>query len=169
MFHSDGQQYPKTYSMTIQSDIYVKVVKIPETDVTVELFLFDNGGHEVVLEYLPKYCENFGSFVLVFDVTNLDSFKNLPKWLQIIKKVNPGKQDHGVLIGNKIDQGFRRAVTTEQAEEFAKNNSLTYFECSAANNLEVDAPFYFVANSVHQRFEESVEASTKLGEGSTLK
>ncbi|KAI8799435.1 P-loop containing nucleoside triphosphate hydrolase protein [Cladochytrium replicatum] len=166
VFHSDGAQYQKNYAMTIQVEILVKVVNIPDFNVTVELFLFDMGGNEVFADMIPRYCEGAGCFVLVYDVTNLESFKCLSKWLSIAKKAKSGKATHGVVVANKTDQGFRRVVTTAQGEEFAKANGLGYFECSAANNTEVDAPFYYLSSLMHQHFEDSITLFSKIGDSS---
>ncbi|KAJ3332177.1 Intraflagellar transport protein 27 [Blyttiomyces sp. JEL0837] len=63
------------------------------------------------------------------------------------------KKSKGVLIGNKADLASRRAVTSQQAEEFSKANNthLTNGIIIKANNMEVDAPFYYVSNWFHGR------------------
>ncbi|KAJ3293205.1 Intraflagellar transport protein 27 [Borealophlyctis nickersoniae] len=167
MFHSDGTQYPKNYSMTIHVEVCVKVVNIPDTSVTVEMFLYDLAGHEVFQEYLPRYCEGAASFAIVYDVTNMESFKAVPRWLAIIRKLKGGKNCQGVLIANKIDQAPRRVISTHQGEEFAKAQSLTYFECSAAANTDVESPFYFLANAFFELFEETQKVFTKAAESIT--
>ncbi|RKO94107.1 P-loop containing nucleoside triphosphate hydrolase protein [Blyttiomyces helicus] len=167
MFHSDGTQYPKTYAMTIHSEVCVKVVNIPDTSVTVEMFLYDLAGHEVFQEHLPRYCEGAASFMLVYDVTNMDSFKNLTKWLQIARRGKAGKASQGVLLANKIDQTSRRVVPSAMGEDFAKAQGLAYFECSAANNVDVDAPFYFLSNALHESFEETLRMFVKGGEAAS--
>ncbi|KAL2917273.1 hypothetical protein HK105_203338 [Polyrhizophydium stewartii] len=160
-FHSDGAQFPKTYGMTIHADVCVKPINIPDTNVTVEMFIFDLAGHDVFQEYLPKYCRSASSYILVFDVTNADSFKALPKWLQFVKQIKDLRGGRGVLVATKIDQAFRRSVTTQQGEEFAKQHNLMYFECSSATNSDVEAPFYFVANASHELFEEHLRIISK--------
>eukprot|EP00842_Homolaphlyctis_polyrhiza_P001910 jgi/Hompol1/271/HPOL_000972-RA len=144
-FHSDGTQFPKTYNMTIHAEVCVKPINIPDTN-----------------------CKSASSYILVYDVTNQDSFKSLTKWLQIIKQIkdlrsspstssggsSSTSSSRGVLVACKVDQGFRRAVSTSEGEEFAKANHLAYFECSAAAHTDVEAPFYYVANAFHESFEE---------------
>ena len=48
--------------------------------------------------------------MLVYDVTNPDTFSLLRQWLDGIKQQNPGKQLTGVVVANKIDLDNRIAV-----------------------------------------------------------
>ncbi|KAJ1548348.1 Intraflagellar transport protein 27 [Cladochytrium tenue] len=147
-FHSDGTQFPKTYTMvravtsaegrgdvvekdTVHAEVCVKTVNIPDSPASVELFLFDVAGHDAFAEYVPKYCDGAAVFMLVFDVANADSFAALAKLLPVARHARVGKSNAGILVANKVDLTTRRVVTTAQAEEFAKANRLAYFECSA--------------------------------------
>ncbi len=70
----------------------------------------------------------------------------------------------GVLVGAKTDQSLRRVVSTKQAEEFAKQHGLAYFETSAQEGVDVEAPFYFVASTFHEQFEEQVRLFVKASQ-----
>ncbi|KAI8842085.1 P-loop containing nucleoside triphosphate hydrolase protein [Chytridium lagenaria] len=154
--------------MTVHAEVSVKMVNIPETNSSVEMFIYDIGGHEVFAEYTAKYCEGASSFILVFDVSNQESFAALPRFLQIAKRSRMGKYIHGVLIANKTDvTSVRRQITTQQGHEFAKANKLAYFETSAASNTEVDAPFYFLSNWFNEHFESSRKAFMKVADSSS--
>ena len=43
-----------------------------------------------------------------------------------------------MLIGNKCDLAHRRAVSTEEGEQFAKENGLVFMETSAKTALNVE-------------------------------
>eukprot|EP00983_Pelagomonas_calceolata_P012588 403351-Pelagomonas_calceolata.AAC.3 len=47
MYTSQGQKFPKTYSMTLGVDIVMAQVPIPDTTILVELFLYDTAGFDV--------------------------------------------------------------------------------------------------------------------------
>ncbi|KAI8820982.1 P-loop containing nucleoside triphosphate hydrolase protein [Fimicolochytrium jonesii] len=173
MFHSDGSQYPKTYAMTIHCDVCVKVVNIPDTDVSVELFIHDVGGHDAFQEMWPRYIESATTFVLVYDVTSLDSFKALPKWIHLaqqrIKHISgktptttTNREITGVVVATKTDQTLRRVVSRKQGEEAARGFGLAYMECSAATNTDVDAPFYFLSAAFHEQFEGVVKSLVRF-------
>ncbi|KAJ3102903.1 Intraflagellar transport protein 27 [Phlyctochytrium planicorne] len=168
-FMSDGAHFPKNYNMTVHAELAVKMINIPDSSASVEMFIYDIGGHDVFAEYTAKYCEGASSFILVYDVSNPETFSSLSRFLQIAKRSRMGKYIHGVLIANKIDvPGTRRQVTMQQGQEFAKANKMAYFETSAANNVEVDAPFYFLSNWFHDHFESSRKAFLKVADSSTL-
>jgi len=40
---------------TIHAEVYIKPVNIPDSSVTVELFIYDLGCHEIFQDYIPKY------------------------------------------------------------------------------------------------------------------
>ncbi|TPX74807.1 hypothetical protein CcCBS67573_g03914 [Chytriomyces confervae] len=145
VFQSDGAQFPKNYNMTINSEVCVKVVNIPDTNASIEMFLHDIAGHE---------CEGASAFVIVYDVTNPESFASMGRWLQIAKRCRVGKQIHGVLVANKADLDLRRSISRQQGEEFAKANKL-------AQNVDVDAPFYYLSNMFHEHFEAAVKSFSK--------
>jgi len=54
MFNSSGAKFPKTYQMTCGAEFCSKQVPIPDSDVSVELHLFDTGGQDLFTEMLPS-------------------------------------------------------------------------------------------------------------------
>jgi len=54
MFSSSGAKFPKTYQMTCGVEFCSKQVPIPDTDVSVELHIFDTGGQDLFTEMLPS-------------------------------------------------------------------------------------------------------------------
>ena len=62
----------------------------------------------------------------------------------------------GVLIGNKVDLKQRRVISAEDAKKFASGMDLEYFEVTAKDYSNVEAPFYFLCNAFHKLFMEKV-------------
>jgi transport family protein 27 len=148
--------------MTLQPEILVKTVAIPDTNVSVELYLVDFPGHDAFQASFLQTAYGAHSFVLCFDSTCMESFKALPKWIAALKKSRTVKGSFsGVLLATKVDAS-PRVVSAHQAQEFARHNGLGYFECSALNNVEVDSPFYFLSSTFHEIFEEHLKSFTKL-------
>jgi Ras-related protein Rab-28 len=70
--------------------------------------------------------------VLVYDITNQQSFQDLEDWLNLVNKSFEGKEKPLMaLIGNKIDLIHMQAVKPEQHDKFAKENELYSFYVSA--------------------------------------
>lgn len=161
--------FSHNYIMTAHSDLSVKVVNIPDTDVTVELYLSDLGGNEIFQEYVLKHLAGATSYMLVFDTTQTDSFHALPKWLSYLKQTNTLKQcrggssllTSGILVATKLDQAHRRAVSQSEGEDFAKQNGLAYFETSSVDAENSEAPFYYLAHTYFERFEEQLKGAKR--------
>ena len=63
----------------------------------------------------------------------------------------------GVLVGNKTDLRTSDAVNSKEAQAFAKECGLQYFETSAAQGQGINEPFQFMAEQFSHRYEEAVE------------
>jgi transport family protein 27 len=148
--------------MTIGVDFCVSQVKIPDTNAVVELYLFDTAGQSIFnqRELGAKYWENASMVILVYDVSNRETFSSCAKWLQGVRAMRPNKPISGVLIANKIDlrETGRGVVDAKEGLDFAQQNGLQYFETSALQGSEVDAPFNCVANAFHQNYEDQMDA-----------
>jgi GTPase SAR1 family protein len=73
---------------------------------------------------------------VVYDVSSRESFQSAAKWLQGVRAIRPNNPIGGVLIANKIDlrETGRDVVSSEEGEQFAQQNGLMYFECSAVSS-----------------------------------
>eukprot|EP01028_Stygiella_incarcerata_P013982 TRINITY_DN877_c0_g1_i5.p1 TRINITY_DN877_c0_g1~~TRINITY_DN877_c0_g1_i5.p1 ORF type:complete len:186 (+),score=46.94 TRINITY_DN877_c0_g1_i5:202-759(+) len=155
MFESGGNKYPKNYLMTNGVDFVLREVQIPTTTTTVELCIHDIGGQSIFAEQRGAYMKDASFFVLVYDVSNLESFHACSKWLAEVMALRE-EPIPGVLVANKIDVEDRIAVRTVQGEEFARQHGLKFFEASAAKGIDVDAPFHYVAMGFHELFKEKL-------------
>ena len=83
---------------------------------------------------ITKYYRNAHGVVLVYDITNPDSFNNLEKWINEIKHYCSLESVQMVLIGNKLDKEHDRKVSTEAGQKFADRYGMpTFVEMSAMN------------------------------------
>ena len=87
--------------------------------------------------------------MLVYDITNLESFQNLDSWLtQIEKYAQAGALK--ILIGSKNDLEKDRKVTFEQGKEFADKNGMKFFETSAKESTNVKESFLTITEENFQ-------------------
>ena len=88
--------------------------------------------------------------MIVYDVTNQETFDSLKNWIQSIKD-NMGNDFMErvpiVIIGNKIDSD-EREVKTEDAESFCKQQNYPYFETSAKTGENIDSTVRFLVKKV---------------------
>jgi len=170
VFSSGGSTYPKNYLMTVGAEFTVKQVPIPDTNVVVELYIFDCAGQSIFnqVEMNSKYYENASAVMVVYDVTSNESLQSSNKWITNVRAMRPvGPPMPGVLVGNKCEYrdgsvDSRSEVSKQDAQRFANDAGLGYFETSAANNVGVEAPFQYIAREFHRRYEETVQRSDSL-------
>ena len=121
---------------------------ILENGKEIKLIIFDIAGGERFRSTALQVLREKHGFILVFDVTKKSSFENIKIWLKQAKDNLEGPCV--ALFGNKADfSKDKREVTTEEANEFAKQNNLKYFETSAKTNQFINEGFSYVANEVY--------------------
>ncbi|ELW68981.1 Ras-related protein Rab-28 [Tupaia chinensis] len=71
--------------------------------------------------------------LLVYDVTNHQSFENLEDWYTMVKKVSEESETQPLvaLVGNKIDLEHMRTVKTEKHLRFCQENGFSSHFVSA--------------------------------------
>ena len=119
---------------TIGVDFKVKTLSIEEK--TIKLQIWDTAGQDRFRTIISSYYKGGHGLLLIFDLTDIDSFKSLNNWLMEIER-NANKNIIKVLIGNKCDLKEQRKVTEQQINEFAEINGMKYLETSAKNNINV--------------------------------
>lgn len=99
----------------------------------------------------------------MFDVTKQSSFDACVKYIEDIRNTTDS-ECIVYLIGNKIDLADQRVITKEEAEKFARKNSLKYYEASAMQNQGVNETFEKLINEIHSIKKKSFEEEIKKEE-----
>src|SRR5690606_5539587 len=90
--------------------------------------------------------------MLVYDITNRESFQNIRKWVEDINKYRDESAAAVILVGNKVDKKDQRAVTIEEAEALAKELGIsTVVEASAKAGNGVQESFNLILEKVLQQ------------------
>lgn len=87
-----------------------------------------------------SFCEflcldGFGYFLI-----RRETFNHLASWLEDARQ-HANANMTIMLIGNKCDLAHRRAVSTEEGEQFAKEHGLIFMEASAKTAQNVEEVF----------------------------
>ncbi len=127
-----------TFVPTIGVDFKIKTFDIDEKKIKMQIW--DTAGQERFKNIIASYYRGAHGILLIYDVTDKDSFKNLSNWLIEIEK-NANKNVLKLLIGNKTDLEDKRVITYNQGKEFADGYGLKYIETSAKKNLNVNEAF----------------------------
>ena len=120
----------------------------------VELHLIDIAGQNIFKEITFELLGKGNLIMLVYDVTNPDTFHLLRQWLEGIKKQNTGRPLMGVVVANKIDLENRIAVGPQDGQAFAKSIGFEFFEVSTLQGKNIDEPFKCLAEMFNNRYQE---------------
>ena len=97
----------------------------------VHLEVIDTAGQEQFFAVQAMYFRGVHGIFLVCDVTNRETFHNVPRWLDLARLYCTESNALIILIGNKIDQVNKRQVSYEEGQALAKCHGLSYMEASA--------------------------------------
>lgn len=134
---------------------------MPEHNVKFEIW--DTAGQERYHSLAPMYYRGAAAAVIVFDITNTESLAKAKNWVKELQRQgNPNMIM--ALAGNKADLVEARAVTSEEAQSFAEENSLYFLETSAKTNANVAELF----NEIAQRLPRTTAPPPASNAGITL-
>ena len=135
-FYQD--KFEPDYQATIGLDFHSKNVSINGN--TVRLLLYDTAGQEKFKSLIPMYIRDANIILVVYDITNKDSFTHTEHWVNETKDL---KREDAifVLVGNKIDLEENRVVTKKEAEDFATDKGFLFYEVSAKTGEHIEDLF----------------------------
>ncbi|XP_007427790.1 ras-related protein Rab-6B-like isoform X2 [Python bivittatus] len=134
--------FDNTYQATIGIDFLSKTMYLE--DRTIRLQLWDTAGQERFRSLIPSYVRDSAAAIIVFDLTNLNSFQQTSKWIDDVR-TERGSDVIIMLVGNKTDLADKRQITTEEGEQRAKELSVMFIETSAKTGYNVKQLFRRVA------------------------
>jgi small GTP-binding protein len=107
---------------------------------TIKLHIWDTAGQERFRSMAKAYVRNAVGALLVFDLTNRESFDELSKWIVDLHNLCVPNA-YIIFVGNKVDLVDKRSITDSEATEFASRYNLDYLETSAENGDNVPEAF----------------------------
>ena len=140
-------QFGGVYLTTVGMDFQDKIIEIE--DKKVRLQVWDTAGQERFRNVTKSYFQSSQGLVLVYDITDRESFEKLNFWVDNIKN-NAPENAKFILVGNKCDLANERKVSYEEGENYAKNLNIKFFEASARDGTNVNELFFYLANEIYQ-------------------
>ena len=110
-----------------------------------EIILQDTAGQEKFRAITFNYYKSSDGILLIYDITDRQSFENVENWMGSIKDTLGNIQESKyavILIGNKLDlidkQGFKREVTEEEADNICKQHNLIWGGEHSAKDIKFE-------------------------------
>ena len=141
--------FEKDTKATIGVDLFIKVFQTDNK--SFKLQLWDTAGQERFRSITASYYNKVSIVLLLFDYSNIDSFKNLPYWINEIKlRANKSKI---ILIGNKTD--MKSTIPEDKIQNFIKKFNLSFLPISNKTNENIDR----IYEQIHMIYLDNVNES----------
>ena len=165
--------FPNSHLATVQASFAQKRLQLPSGQ-RVELQVWDTAGQERFHALSPIYYRDANGALVVFDLTDLDSFVRCQRWFGELRTVLDASLPV-VLVGNKCDLENERIVQKEQVDKFleqfhrdrpqvdgihADSAAVRYIETSAKSGFRIDEIFATLAEMMTKQYNTNINASS---------
>jgi len=129
---------------TIGASFFTKT--IPLEDYAIKFEIWDTAGQERYNCLIPMYCRGAAVALVVYDITNYDSYKRAKMCIEDLQKsIDPIIVI--VLVCNKIDL-VKGEIHNKEAKLYAEKKGILFMETSAKDNSAVNDMFIKIAEIV---------------------
>tara|TARA_B100001029_G_C15047209_1_gene448029 strand:- start:1335 stop:1967 length:633 start_codon:yes stop_codon:yes gene_type:complete len=147
----NNDYFDQKYHSTIGIDFASKIIKL-EDNTVVKLQIWDTAGTERFKSIVRNYYRGCIGGIIVFDVTNRQSFDNVIMWYNdLLMHTNKKAGELTILlVGNKNDLE-KRVISQSEASNLAYDLKIPYLETSAKLNENIDEIFYTVSDNIYEK------------------
>lgn len=136
----DGRQPPTLNASYIDRRLNVD-------NQSLQLSIWDTAGQERFHALGPIYYRDADAALLVYDITDAESFQKVQKWVRELRKI-VGPDIVIAIAGNKIDAEKNRHVTEEDALSYSESVDAKHFHTSAKLNKGLEEVFVHIAKKM---------------------
>jgi len=140
--------YTESYISTIGVDFKIRTIELDGK--TIKLQIWDTAGQERFRTITSSYYRGAHGIIVVYDVTDQESFNNVKQWLQEIDRY-ACENVNKLLVGNKCDLTTKKVVDYTTAKEYAEQLGVPFLEASAKNAVNVETAFLNMAGYIKER------------------
>jgi len=149
--------YTESYISTIGVDFKIRTIDLDGK--TIKLQIWDTAGQERFRTITSSYYRGAHGIIVVYDVTDSDSFNNVKQWLNEIDRY-ACENVNKLLVGNKCDLVNKKAVDYETAKAFADKLDIPFLETSAKAATNVEKAFLTMAGEIKNTNQQSISKPT---------
>ncbi|KAG9509300.1 Ras-related protein Rab-3 [Fragariocoptes setiger] len=155
LFRYADDSFTSAFVSTVGIDFKVKTVH--RRNKRVKLQIWDTAGQERYRTITTAYYRGAMGFILMYDVTNEESFNSVQDWVTQIKTYS-WDNAQVILVGNKSDMEDERVVSFDRGKQLADQLGLEFFETSAKENINVSNVFERLVDIICDKMSESLDA-----------
>eukprot|EP01127_Copromyxa_protea_P003276 TRINITY_DN1310_c0_g1_i8.p1 TRINITY_DN1310_c0_g1~~TRINITY_DN1310_c0_g1_i8.p1 ORF type:complete len:186 (-),score=22.96 TRINITY_DN1310_c0_g1_i8:213-770(-) len=131
---------------TIGASFWTKRLHFVDNSITLQIW--DTAGQERYRSITPMYYRGAQAAILVFDVTNIESFENAQSWIEELKQST--EEDLVLVIAaNKADLPKAKwVITVEDIQRLVNSVGGSLFQTSAKLGTGIDEMFVDIAKQL---------------------
>lgn len=149
IFKFTEDRFSTIHVTTVGFDYKTRIIKLPKSKKNVKLQIWDTAGQERYMALNKSLFQKVQGIVLMYDLTNRDSFDHVTNWLNLIKQNVTNKTI--IIVANKLDLADeKRIVTEEEGQKIADDNQLLFFEGSGYTGENVAKIFTVIAEKIYK-------------------
>lgn len=168
LFRYADDSFTSAFVSTVGIDFKVKTVIRREKKM--KLQIWDTAGQERYRTITTAYYRGAMGFILMYDVTNEESFSSVQDWVTQIKTYS-WDNAQVILVGNKSDMENERVVTYDRGKQLANQLGLEFFETSAKENINVKDVFERLVDIICDKMSDGLDSDqsmTNMNRGTRL-
>lgn len=140
--------FTDNFMPTIGVDFKIRTLEVDGK--TIKLQIWDTAGQERFKTITSSYYKGAHGIIVVYDVTDKESFKNIDTWMNEVEK-HASDNVSRILVGNKNDLKDAKQVTTDEGKELADTYNIRFMETSAKESANVEEAFTLMTKEIKSR------------------
>jgi len=157
--------FTDSYLSTIGVDFKIRTIELEGK--MIKLQIWDTAGQERFRTIAAAYYRGAHGIVVVYDVTDNESFENVKGWLTEIDRY-ASENVKKLLIGNKSDLVERKVVEYSAAKDFADELSIPFVETSAKTSTNVEEAFLTMSKQIKDSVDSAPEPPSNGSKAGTV-
>lgn len=134
-----------TLIKTIGIDFKTKTIHVDGK--TVKLHVWDTAGQERFWSVTPAYCRNADGIILMYDIRDVKSFKDISFWVDKLSEYAPPDVEM-MLLGSKLDLAAERVVKEDMGKEQARKINAIFSEVSSVTGENIEEAIRSLVQSI---------------------
>ena len=143
--------FQNEYKATLAADFLQKRIssnEFPELSQEIDLIIWDLGGQRnyLVDKMTDYYLQGSNGYILVYDLTNISSLKNLEIWNKRIQETCGDIPF--IVVGNKSDLTEKIKVDDNNLKPLIKKYKTTFYKTSAKTGENLNKLFFELSKKI---------------------
>ena len=148
IFQFTEGRFSNFHVATVGFDYKTRIIKLPIVKKKIKLQIWDTAGQERYMALNKNLFQKVQGIILMYDLTNRESFENLNSWLNLVTQNVSNKTI--MLVGNKLDLAEEKRIVTEtEGRKVAEDNKILFSEASGSSGENVDKVFTDISEKIY--------------------